>query len=65
MTEEEAYAAARTVAKTDGVFAGITSGAALFAAVRLAKRPENEGRRIAVILPDTGMRYLSTELFSV
>ncbi len=65
VTEEEAYAAARTVAKTDGVFAGITSGAALFAAVRLAKRPENEGRRIAVILPDTGMRYLSTELFSV
>ena len=62
--EEDAFAAARAVAKTDGVFAGITSGAALFAAAQLAKRPENAGSRIAVILPDTGMRYLSTALFS-
>ncbi len=62
--DEEAFAMGREIAKTDGVFAGITAGAAAFAAVRIAQRPENAGKRIAVIIPDTGMRYLSTALFS-
>ncbi len=63
-TEEEAYTAAATLARTDGVLVGISSGAALAAAKRLAERPENRGRRIVVLLPDTGNRYLSTDLFS-
>ncbi len=60
---EEAYAAARLLAKTEGVLAGISSGAALHAAGVLASRPENEGKNIVVLLPDTGDRYLSTDLF--
>ena len=60
---EEAYAAARTLAKTEGVLAGISSGAALYAATVLAERPENAGKNIVVLLPDTGDRYLSTDLF--
>lgn len=60
---EEAYTAARTLAKTEGVLAGISSGAALHAAGVLASRPENEGKHIVVLLPDTGDRYLSTDLF--
>jgi cysteine synthase A len=60
---EEAYAAARTLAKTEGVLAGISSGAALYAATVLAGRPENAGKNIVVLLPDTGDRYLSTDLF--
>ena len=60
---EEAYAAARTLAKAEGVLAGISSGAALHAASVLAARPENEGKNIVVLLPDTGDRYLSTDLF--
>ena len=60
---EEAYAAARTLAKAEGVLAGISSGAALHAAVLLAARPENAGKNIVVLLPDTGDRYLSTDLF--
>lgn len=60
---EEAYAAARKSAGREGVLAGISSGAALYAASLLAKRPENKGKRIVVLLPDTGERYLSTDLF--
>ena len=64
VTEEEAHAAAKTLARTDGLLVGISAGAALAAAERLARQPENKGRRIVVLLPDTGNRYLSTELFS-
>lgn len=64
VSEEDAYAFGRLLAKREGVFAGITAGAAAYAAVQLAKRAENAGKRIAVILPDTGARYLSTPLFS-
>ncbi len=62
--EEEAYAAARELARREGVLAGITSGAALHAAKLLASREENEGKNIVVVLPDTGERYLSTPLFA-
>ena len=64
VTEEEAYAMARLLGKKEGILAGISSGAALFAAAEAAKRPENEGKTIAVLLPDTGERYLSTDLFN-
>lgn len=63
VTTEQAYAAARELARAEGLLCGITSGAALFAATELAKRPEYQGKRITVILPDTGDRYLSTQLF--
>lgn len=63
VTEPDAYAAARLLAKTEGVLTGITSGAALWAATELAKRPENRGKRIVALLPDTGDRYLSTPLY--
>ena len=61
---EEAYAASRKIAKTEGLLVGVSSGAAIHAATVLAKRPENKGKNIVVILPDTGDRYLSTDLFS-
>ena len=63
VTEEEAYAAARALAHAEGVLAGITSGAALHAARLLAQRPENAGKVIVALLPDTGERYLSSPLF--
>lgn len=60
---EDAFASARKIAHTEGILVGISSGAALHAAEILAKRPENEGKNIVVLLPDTGDRYLSTPLF--
>lgn len=62
--DEEAFAAGRAVANTEGILVGITSGAALHAAAILAKRPENAGKTIVALLPDSGDRYLSTPLFS-
>lgn len=63
ITTEEAYSGVRALATEEGYLAGITSGAALAAALKEAGKPENEGRKIVVILPDTGERYLSTDLF--
>lgn len=63
VTEDEAYAAARLIGKREGILVGISSGAAAHAAIEAARRPENEGKTIVVLLPDTGDRYLSTELF--
>lgn len=60
---EEAYQVAREIAQTDGILVGTSSGAAIWAAAQLAKRPENKGKRIVALLPDTGLRYLSTDLF--
>ncbi len=61
---EDAYTAARRLAQTEGILVGISSGAALWGATELAKRPENQGKTIVVLLPDTGDRYLSTSLFT-
>ena len=63
VSNEDAYETGRLIGRREGVLVGISSGAAAFAAVELAKRPENEGKTIVVLLPDTGDRYLSTPLF--
>ena len=63
VTTEQAYEAARKLAKTEGILVGITAGAAIHTAMQLAKRPENKGKMIVALLPDTGDRYLSTDLF--
>ncbi len=63
VTEDEAYDSARLLARKEGILVGISSGAALYAAIEKAKSPEGEGKTIVVLLPDTGDRYLSTELF--
>lgn len=63
VTDEDAILSARKLALTEGLLAGLSSGAALYGAVQIAKRPEFQGKRVVVLLPDTGERYLSTELF--
>ena len=63
VSNEDAFATGRLIGKSEGVLVGISSGAAAFAAIELAKRHENEGKTIVVLLPDTGDRYLSTPLF--
>lgn len=64
VTEDEAYAASRELGSAEGILVGISSGAALSAAIDVASRPENEDKTVVVILPDTGERYLSTPLFT-
>lgn len=63
VTTEDAFTAGRLMGRSEGVLVGISSGAALHAAIQLAERPENEGKTIVVLLPDTGDRYLSTPMF--
>ncbi|MCR4726597.1 MAG: cysteine synthase A [Clostridia bacterium] len=63
VTDEDAFEIGRLIGKSEGVLVGISSGAAVWAAIELAKRPENKGKNIVVLLPDTGDRYLSTPLF--
>lgn len=60
---EDAFAIGKEIAKKEGILVGISSGAAMWAAIELAKRPENEGKNIVVLLPDSGDRYYSTPLF--
>lgn len=64
VSNEDAFATGKLIGRSEGVLVGISSGAAAFAAIELAKRPENEGKNIVVLLPDTGDRYLSTPLFA-
>ena len=61
---DDAFATGKRIGREEGVLVGISSGAALFAAIQLAKRPENAGKTIVALLPDTGDRYLSTPLFA-
>lgn len=62
--DEDAFAIGREIARTEGLLVGISSGAALWAALEVAKRPENAEKTIVVLLPDTGDRYLTTEMFA-
>lgn len=64
VTTEQAFSAGRDIARREGVLVGITSGAALYAASQLALRPENKGKTIVALLPDSGDRYLSTAMFA-
>ena len=64
VSNEDAFATGRTIGKSEGILVGISSGAAAYAAIQLAKRPENEGKTIVVLLPDNGDRYLSTPMFA-
>lgn len=64
VSNEDAFATGKEIARTEGVLVGISSGAALWAALQVSKRPENAGKTIVVILPDTGERYLSTPMFA-
>lgn len=64
VANEDAFATGKLIGKREGILVGISSGAAAYAAIQLAKRPENEGKNIVVLLPDTGDRYLSTPLFA-
>ena len=64
VTNEDAFATGKEIGRSEGVLVGISSGAAVYAAIQLAKRPENEGKTIVALLPDTGDRYLSTPLFA-
>jgi cysteine synthase A len=64
VSNDDAFATGKEIGKNEGVLVGISSGAAVWAAIELAKRPENEGKTIVVLLPDTGDRYLSTPLFA-
>ena len=64
VSNEDAFATGKLIGKSEGILVGISSGAVAFAAIELAKRPENEGKTIVVLLPDTGDRYLSTPLFA-
>ena len=64
VTNEDAFETGKLIGKSEGVLVGISSGAALYAAIEVAKRPENNGKTIVVLLPDTGDRYLSTPLFA-
>ena len=61
---DDAIRTSREVAQQEGVLVGISAGAALFAATQIAKRPENKGKKVVVLLPDTGERYLSTVLYA-
>lgn len=65
VTNEDAYELGREMGKVEGLLVGISAGAALWAAIELAKQPENEGKTIVALLPDTGDRYLSTPMFQV
>ena len=64
VANEAAFETGRLLGKSEGVLVGISSGAALWAAIQVARRPENKGKTIVVLLPDTGERYLSTPLFT-